>query len=50
LGESFDPSFLAHVRLNGVRGDPAIALMWYKRVQQLGAGEAEILVLSLERK
>ena len=34
----------------GIPGDPAIALMWYKRAQQLGAGEAEILVLSLERK
>ena len=50
LGGTFDPSFLAQARLNGVRGDPAVALKWYKRARDLGASEAEILVLSIERK
>ena len=50
LGGTFDPSFLAQARLNGVRGDPAVALKWYKRARDLGASEADILVLSIERK
>ena len=45
-----DPAFLAHARLNGVRGDADVALKWYKRARDLGASEADILVLSIERK
>ena len=50
LGETFDPAFLAHARSNGVRGDPAVALKWYKRARDLGASEADILVMSIEQK
>lgn len=50
LGETFDPAFLAHARLNGIRGDPATALKWYKRARELGASEADILVMSIERE
>jgi TPR repeat protein len=50
LGETFDPSFLARARLNGVRGDLAVALKWYKRARELGANEADILVMSIQGK
>jgi len=50
MGGTFDPLFLAKARLNGVRGDPAVALKWYKRAQELGASEAGILLMGLERK
>ena len=50
MGETFDPSFLAHARLSGVRGDPAAALKWYTRARELGAAEADILVTRMERK
>ena len=47
LGESYDPSFLAWARLNGVRGDPVVATRWYRRARELGNPEAEILLKSL---
>ena len=50
LGETFDPSFLGQAGLHGVRADPAAALKWYKRARELGASEADILVMSLKRK
>src|SRR5262249_28605585 len=31
LGETFDPIFLDHSRLRGVRGDAEAALSWYRR-------------------
>lgn len=49
LGETFDPTFLSRVQVKGVRGEPAVALEWYKRAQELGASDADILVMSLER-
>ena len=50
MGGTFDPSFLAKVRLNEVLGDPAVARRWYKRAQELGASEAGILLIGLERR
>jgi hypothetical protein len=50
LGETFDPTFLARAQAKGVRGEPAIALKWYKRGRELGASEADILITSLEGK
>jgi len=50
LGETFDPAFLARAQMKGVRGDPAVALRWYKRARELGASEADVLVMSLDRK
>jgi TPR repeat protein len=49
LGETFDPAFLSRAQVKGVRGEPAVALTWYKRAQELGASDAEILVMSLQR-
>ena len=49
LGETFDPAFLSRAQVKGVRGEPAVALKWYKRAQELGASDAEILVMSLQR-
>jgi TPR repeat protein len=49
LGETYDPSFLTRTRLKGVRGDPRAAIKWYKRAHDLGASEAEILVMGIER-
>jgi TPR repeat protein len=37
LGETFDPIFLNHPRLRGVRGDPGAAVFWYRRARALGA-------------
>ena len=47
LGETFDPAFLSRAQVKGVRGEPAVALKWYKRAQELGASDAEILVRSV---
>jgi TPR repeat protein len=40
-------SVLALARLNGVRGDLAVATRWYRRARELGDPEAEILLKSL---
>jgi hypothetical protein len=44
LGETYDPAFLARARLNGVHGDAAMAVRWYRRARELGAAEAEALL------
>jgi hypothetical protein len=48
LGETFDPVFLALSRLTGVRGDPAVAVKWYRRARDLGASEADVLLRRIE--
>jgi hypothetical protein len=48
LGETFDPVFLDHAHLPGVRGDFNTALSWYRRARDLGAADADILIKSLE--
>jgi hypothetical protein len=50
LGETFDPSFLARAGLNGVRGDPAVAVLWYQWAHELGSREADILLTHIEGK
>src|SRR5216683_1319726 len=50
LGETYDPFFLMRARLNGVRGDLAVATRWYRRARDLGASEAEILLKSVENR
>ena len=50
LGETFDPIFLEHAHLRGVRGDAETALSWYRRARDLGAAEAEVLLNSLQAK
>ena len=50
LGETFDPLFLDRVHLSGARGDPGVALLWYRRARDLGAIDAEVLLKALEAK
>ncbi len=50
MGETYDPFFLMRARLNGVRGDLAVATRWYRRARDLGASEAEILLKSVENR
>jgi hypothetical protein len=50
LGETFDPVFLDHAHLRGVRGDSSTAMSWYRRARDLGAADADILIKSLEAK
>jgi Peptidase C39 family len=50
LGETYDPIFLDHSHLRGVRGDVETALSWYRRARDLGAAEAEVLLNSLQAK
>src|SRR6516225_757444 len=50
LGETFDPVFLDHAHLRGVRGDSGTAMSWYRRARDLGAADADILIKSLEAK
>jgi hypothetical protein len=50
LGESYDPSFLEQAHLRAVRGDTAVAIQWYKRARELGASEADVLLMSIEVK
>ena len=37
LGETFDPVYLDHSHLRGLRGDPGTAVFWYRRARDLGA-------------
>jgi hypothetical protein len=50
LGETFDPVFLDHAHLRGVRGDSGTAMSWYRRARDLGTADADILIKSLEAK
>jgi hypothetical protein len=50
LGESYDPSFLEQAHLRTVRGDAAVAIKWYKRARELGASEADLLLMSIQVK
>jgi hypothetical protein len=43
MGMTFDPVFLARLRLHGVRTDKAQAIVWYRRASALGNAEAEFL-------
>jgi TPR repeat protein len=50
LGETFDPIFLDHSHLHGVRGNVEAAVFWYRRAEDLGAAEAEVLLKGLQAK
>ena len=43
MGMTFDPVFLARLRLRGIRSDKDQAIAWYGRASALGNAEAEIL-------
>jgi hypothetical protein len=47
LGETYDPTFLARARLNGVRGDATAAAQWYQYALTLGATEAQTLLTAV---
>jgi hypothetical protein len=49
LAETFDPVFLDYAHLRGVRGDPDMALFWYRRARDLGAKGVERELKRLER-
>jgi hypothetical protein len=48
LGGTFDPAFLARVRIGRVQGDLASASYWYRRARDLGNDDAEILLKNME--
>lgn len=50
LGETYDPAFLKRIKLSPVQGDAGMAISWYRRAWQLGIGEAEILLRSIQPK
>lgn len=43
MGMTFDPVFLARLRLHGVRPDKAQAIAWYRRATALGNADAQLL-------
>jgi hypothetical protein len=43
MGMTFDPVFLARLRLRGIRTDKGQAIAWYRRASALGNAEAELL-------
>jgi hypothetical protein len=43
MGMTFDPVFLARLRLRGIRTDKGQAIAWYGRASALGNAEAELL-------
>ena len=50
LGGTFDSSFLLRAGFSGIRGDVALASRWYRVALELGAGDAEALLQSLQNK
>jgi TPR repeat protein len=50
LGEAFDPVFVDHLNLRGVRADPGMAAFWYRRARDLGATGATGRLKRLETK
>ncbi len=47
LGETFDPTFLARIRLGFVAGDSVQAGHWYRRARDLGNADAKVLLKSV---
>jgi hypothetical protein len=43
MGMTFDPVFLARLRLRGIQADAAQATAWYRRASALGNSEGELL-------
>jgi hypothetical protein len=50
LGGTFDSSFLLRAGFGGIRGDSALASRWYQLALELGAGDADTLLKSLQNK
>ncbi|HTV90058.1 MAG TPA: tetratricopeptide repeat protein [Stellaceae bacterium] len=44
LGETYDPDFLAQIRLIGAWPDAAAAAHWYRRAREMGVGDADVLL------
>jgi TPR repeat protein len=50
MAETFDPAFLEHAGVRGVRGDAAQAAIWYQRARDLGDREAARRFELLEKR
>jgi hypothetical protein len=50
LGETFDPVYLDGSHLRGLRGDPDMAVFWYRHARDLGATEVASRLKKLEAK
>ena len=48
LGETFDPVYLDGSHLRGLRGDPDMAVFWYRHARDLGATEVASRLKKLE--
>lgn len=49
LGETYDRAFLVRAQLR-VAGDHGLAMFWYGRARDLGAGEADILLNAIQSR
>ena len=49
LGGTYDPAFLQRAQLR-LPGDPKLAVFWYRRAQELGAGEAQLLLSGMQTR
>jgi hypothetical protein len=49
LGGTYDPAFLQRAQLR-LSGDPKLAVFWYRRAQELGAGEAQLLLSGMQTR
>jgi len=47
LGGSYDPAFLQRAQLR-LPGDRTLAAFWYRRAQELGASDAEVLLNGMQ--
>jgi TPR repeat protein len=47
LASTYDAYELARMGVRGVQANPSVARMWYERARELGASEAEALLLRL---
>jgi len=50
LGETFDPVFLDHTHVRGIRGELSTAVFWYRRARDLGATGVSSRLERLEAK
>lgn len=48
IARTYDPVVLGSMRVQGLRGDPAKALEWYRKAEKAGAPEAAQAIVALE--
>jgi len=49
VGATFDPLFLAQIKVHGTRADTAVAADWYRLARSLGASDADRLLRRLHQ-